>query len=105
VIIEASWNWPFSRKDMAVYGAKGYVKQDDAAKMRVRFPGEKTETAKTVEAPAAPQHDPFAYLASVVRGEIDPAGSLSSLDVNMTVVEILDAARESARNGRTVKIR
>jgi predicted dehydrogenase len=105
VIIQASWNWPFSRKDMGVYGAQGYVKQDDPVRMRVRLPGAKSETAKTVEAPAAPRHDPFAYLAAVVRGEIEPAGSLSSLDVNMTVVEILDAARESARTGRKVRFR
>ena len=24
-VIQASWNWPFSRKDMEVYGATGYA--------------------------------------------------------------------------------
>ncbi|MCA9236969.1 MAG: hypothetical protein KDA44_15945 [Planctomycetales bacterium] len=45
---------------------------------------------------------PFASLRAAVRGEIDPAGSLSSLENNLVVVEILDAARESAATGATI---
>jgi predicted dehydrogenase len=105
VIIQASWNWPFSRKDMAVYGTAGYLKQDDRRRMRVRLAGEEAERPLEIDAPAAPYDDPFAYLAAVVRGEVEATGSLSSLDVNMVVVEILDAARESARTGRRVALR
>ncbi len=104
VIIQASWNWPFSRKDMAVYGATGYVKQDNRERMRLRLAGEKEESARTVEPPPPPYDDPFAYFAAVVRGAADPRGSLSSLEMNMIVVEILDAARESARTGRRVTL-
>ena len=43
--------------------------------------------------------DPLAYLAAVVRDEIKPTG-LASLEVNMIVVEILDAAHKSARDGQ-----
>jgi hypothetical protein len=39
----------------------------------------------------------------VVRGEIQPAG-LSSLQVNLTVTEILDAARLSAQSGKRVEL-
>jgi hypothetical protein len=39
----------------------------------------------------------------VVRKEIKPAG-LSSLAVNMVVVEILDAARESAQTGKRIEL-
>jgi hypothetical protein len=49
------------------------------------------------------QADPLAYLAAVVRGEIQPSG-LSSLAVNMIVTEILDAARESARTGKRIDL-
>ena len=45
--------------------------------------------------------DPLAYFAAVVRHEIKPAG-LASLAVNVIVVEILDAAHESARTGRQI---
>jgi len=40
---------------------------------------------------------------SVVRGERKPSG-LSSLENNMIVTEILSAARESARTGRTISL-
>src|SRR5438477_6478535 len=42
-IIQASWNWPFDRKDMEVYGQTGYaitVKRDD---VRVRRGGNNTQ--------------------------------------------------------------
>ena len=42
-------------------------------------------------------------LAAVVRGDIRPSG-LSSLEVNLTATEILDAARESARTGKRVSL-
>jgi hypothetical protein len=38
---------------------------------------------------------------AVVRKEIKPSG-LSSLEINLVVTEILDAARESARTGRRI---
>lgn len=100
-IIQASWNWPFNRKDMEVYGRTGYALADNRTDLRIR-------TADTPEAPeeatalAPPYDDPFAYLAAVVRGDVDPAGSLSSLDVNMVAMEILEAARTSARTGQTI---
>jgi predicted dehydrogenase len=105
LIIQASWNWPFSRKDMAVYGAKGYMTQDTPTQVSVRLPGEDHETSRELEWRAAPYRNEFTYLAAVVRGDVDPAGSLSGLDTNVTVVEILDAARESARTGARIKLR
>ncbi|MBV9038735.1 MAG: gfo/Idh/MocA family oxidoreductase, partial [Acidobacteriaceae bacterium] len=53
---------------------------------------------------AAPNDDPLHYLAAVIRGEISEEGSLSSLKTNLTVSEILDAARRSAQTGQTVKL-
>ena len=104
-IIQASWNWPFSRKDMEVYGQKGYVIADKNG-IRYRMPGEKTETSKASDPLPKPMNDPFAYFVAVVRGEIkvQPADP-SSLANNMIVVQILDAARESARTGKVVNLR
>jgi predicted dehydrogenase len=47
--------------------------------------------------------DEVAYFASVVRGDIEPSG-LSSLEVNMIVTEILDAARDSAKTGKRIDL-
>lgn len=104
-IIQASWNWPFGRKDMEVYGQTGYVIAVNAHTMRVRLPGEKAEQILTLQPRGTPEEDPFAYLAAVVRGEIQVIeGNLWSLSNNVTVVEILDAARQSARTGQTVML-
>jgi predicted dehydrogenase len=104
-IIQASWNWPYARKDMEVYGQTGSVHALDRNNMRIR-PNEK-EVATQTKAPdlPAPYTDPFAYLAAVIRGEIKPVDDLSSLKNNMVVVEILDAARKSAKKGKTVYLK
>jgi len=49
--------------------------------------------------------DPFKYLADVIHGKVTvtPDG-LYALQNNMTVVKILQAAKESARTGKTVKL-
>ena len=102
-IIQASWNWPFDRKDMEVYGATGEaitVKRDD---LRVRRKGEEQEKQERAPALAAPYDDPISYLIAVVAGGLKPTG-LSALDTNVTVVRILAAARESARTGKTVTL-
>jgi glucose-fructose oxidoreductase len=40
----------------------------------------------------------------VLAGKIDPKDDLSSLETNVKVVQILDAARESARTGQPVRL-
>ncbi len=99
-ILQASWNWPFDRKDMEIYGRTGYVLVPSANLLRVRRANEK-EIEITPAALAGPAADPISYLVAVARKEIVPSG-LSSLSVNLTVVEILDAAHESARTGKRV---
>lgn len=102
-ILQASWNWPFDRKDMEVYGETGEaitVRRDD---LRVRRSGDDQERQQSAPALTPPYNDPISYLIAVVSGEINPAG-LSALDTNVTVIRILDAARESARTGRTIRL-
>ncbi len=102
-ILQASWNWPFDRKDMEVYGETGEaitVRRDD---LRVRRKGDDEERQQSAPALAAPYNDPISYLIAVVSEGIKPSG-LSALDTNVIVVRILDAARESARTGRTIRL-
>jgi glucose-fructose oxidoreductase len=102
-ILQASWNWPFDRKDMEVYGESGEaitVRHDD---LRVRRNGDDEERQQSAPALASPYNDSISYLIAVVSGEIEPTG-LSALDTNVIVVRILDAARESARTGRTIRL-
>jgi glucose-fructose oxidoreductase len=103
-IFQASWNWPFSRKDMEVYGQTGYMLTVARDGIRTRLPGKATEEPQTTARPIpAPYDDSINYLRAVVLNGLKPEG-LSSLETNMVVMRILDAARESARSGKTVRI-
>jgi predicted dehydrogenase len=103
VILQPSWNWPMNIKDMQIYGQTGYliVPQPDSVVMRQTKDSE--DTTNTPPPLTAPNDDPLSYLAAVVRGDIKPSG-LASLDVNMTVVEILDAAHRSASTGKDIRL-
>ena len=104
-IVQGSWNWPVGRKDMEIYGQTGYIYALDALNMCFRQTGDEITQTLKLEPLPAPLNDPFAYLAAVVRGTITVTNhDLSSLANNLIVVQILDAARESARTGQTVRL-
>jgi predicted dehydrogenase len=103
-ILQASWNWPFDIKNMDVYGRTGYAKTIRARQIEVRRQGEKDVHISDAAAIAAPYDDPLHYLAAVIRGDISEDDDPSSLKTNVIVSEILDAARQSAQSGRTVKL-
>jgi predicted dehydrogenase len=103
-VIQASWNWPFGRKDLEVYGENGYAIATGGEDLRVRLAGQRAEQVlKPGELPAD-QRDPITYLTGVARGEFKPSG-LNSLENNVIVIEILEAARESSRTGRTIPLK
>ncbi len=102
-IIQASWNWPFDRKDMEVYGATGTlitVKRDDVRIRRIQDDKDQTIPAKEIP---APYDNSLSYLRAVVQNGAKE-DALSSLETNVTVTEILDAARRSAQTGTTIKL-
>jgi predicted dehydrogenase len=101
-IVQASWNWPFSRKDMEVYGETGYAITVRAKQLRVRRAGGE-ETQVDADAIAAPADDSLSYFRAVVTGRIPPDGP-SSLETNVVVTEVLEAARRSAASGATVRL-
>ncbi|MGE5081769.1 MAG: Gfo/Idh/MocA family protein, partial [Acidobacteriota bacterium] len=100
-IVHASWNWPFDRKDLEVYGQTGYVitlKKDEVRVRRAEDGQEEQLAAKPV---STPYDNELSYFRAVIL-EGAKEDSLSSLDTNVTVTEILDAARRSAKEGKTV---
>ena len=108
-IIQGSWNWPFDRKDMEVYGAKGsvdtvYLNDAHGDTIRLRLPGETSEHTETAPPLTEPHDNSLNYLAAVLSGKLQPQHDLTSLDTNVTVVRILDAARRSAETGQTIHL-
>jgi len=101
-IIQASWNWPFNRKDFEVYGDHGLAIATGGSGLRVALPKE-PEHAVTPEPRAPDERDSISHLMAVVRGTRKP-NALSSLENNLIATEILDAARESARTRKRVTL-
>ncbi|PYU80542.1 MAG: oxidoreductase [Acidobacteria bacterium] len=101
-IIQASWNWPFSRKDMEVYGQSGYAITVGRDAARVRLP-EKQEISADAKPLEKTKENSVSYLRAVLLGGLKPEGQ-SSLETNVIVTEILDAARQSAASGKTVSL-
>jgi predicted dehydrogenase len=103
VIIQASWNWSHNRKEMEIYGETGYVICKDRTNMH--FMENENDGSVPLKAEDLPigRHDPFAYLSAVVRGKLRVSPwSVSSLENNILVMQILEAAKQSADSGKVV---
>jgi glucose-fructose oxidoreductase len=103
-VVQASWNWPFSRKDMEVYGATGYAVTVGADQLRVRYQHDRDEQLVTAPHLPADESNSLDYLAAVLSGQVKDQGDLSALDTNVIVMQILDAARTSAKEGRAIRL-
>lgn len=105
-IIQASWNWPFGRKDMEVYGETGYLISLNSTAMRIRNKKINAErTIQTTLEETGVYQDPFSYFADVISGKIKLRNhDLYALENNVMVVRILEAARTSAATGKAVKL-
>ncbi len=107
--IQASWDWPIGRKDMELYGLNGVIYSDNRHDLRIRisegYDGYQEETFNLEERPA-PFDDPFSLFAAVVKNNVvlSPYNP-TSLENNMIVMEILQAAINSAKTHKTVKIK
>ncbi len=98
-MIEASWNWPYGIKDMEVFGKSGYLHALNGNVLEQR-----KDTGTYFRVPVKPYayKDNIPYLTQVLRGQVKPDGDLNSLENNLIVVRILEAAKESAKTGKRV---
>jgi predicted dehydrogenase len=100
-VIQASWNWTFSRKDIEIYGDRAYIKLDKkqiiTRNARNRAEVKKSEEEIEVEV----YTDPFTYFGDVINGKIkiEPF-SPYSMENNLRVVKILELAKKSAKKGK-----
>lgn len=107
-IIEASWNWPFSMGQVQVFGPKGSLlatakdlffraANDNGPKMGLQ--GERI----ALEPPPRETSNPISYFVDRIRND-KPIEDPLSARLNVQVIEILDAARESVRTGKHVEL-
>jgi predicted dehydrogenase len=100
-LIEASWNWPFSIKDLEVFGQTGYLHGLDKENIVTRM-RENRKSSLVASPLPAPYNDPVAYLTAVLQNKIQPGDDQSSLRCNMTAMRILDAAKRSIKEGKRI---
>lgn len=105
-IIQASWNWPFARKDMAIYGRSGYIVTKDNNQMKAKGKLGSEVDYKLTAKETNTYTSPFLYFADAIRKKINiPAFGAYSMENNLIVVKILEAARNAAKTGKTVYLK
>ena len=108
-IFEASWDLPRGFQDLEIFGSSG--PEDHLTRGSVYMTHEKLELRKSGQAPEevplAPlppaERDPISMMVDTISNG-RPIRGETSLDINVAVVEILEAAAESLRTGRAVTL-
>jgi len=99
-ILEGSWSLPKSYQDLEIFGDKGslYVTRD---KVEINI----KKMTRNIELPTLHENEasPIAYLIDNIRKGV-LAGGLVGADINLDVVEILEAARISIQTGTVVPL-
>lgn len=100
-IIEASWNWPYSIKNFEVFSTDNLYDAVDGNTLLKSSSHLKPNQINLKETYYTNHID---YLSDYLTGKIKPVNDLSSLENNLIVVEILEAAKKSANTGKTIKL-
>lgn len=100
-LIEGSWAWPFSIKDLEVFGETGYLHAMDMNTLNMRMRENKKSTIP-LQPLEAPNNDPVTYFNAILDGKVKADDDRSSLKYNVIVIEILDAAKRSIKEGKRV---
>lgn len=105
-IIQASWNWPYHRKDLEVYGEQAAffsVGREEYGLKRLR--GDRETHQAGPRAAAADDGISYGPALDNLRGLLAGTAAvppLASLPVNLQAQRILELARQSAAAGRTL---
>src|SRR5579864_365123 len=108
-VIEASWDWPYNMDRTYVFGSQGSLlstRSDLFARDASAQGTPATPDGERVTLGAVPHElsNPIAYMIDRIRNNKPIEGPLSA-KLNVGVMEILDAARESARTGKVQELR
>ncbi len=109
VVIEASWDWPYSKDVAEVFGPKGSLLARHSTLLRrsseARGPNVPPDgESVTLEPLPKETSNPISYFVDCIRNN-KPIEDPVSARLNVQVMEILDAARESARTGKPQELR
>lgn len=99
-LFEGSWDLPRSFQDLEVFGLGGslYVTRDKAELRRGR------EAAQDLPLKSLPddEAEPIAHMIAAIRGK--PMNPMTAIDINVDVVEIIDALKLSVKTRKAVAL-
>lgn len=100
-MFEGSWDLPRSFQDLEVFGLDGslYMRNGSAELRKGR--GEPQAVKLDPLPPAAAE--PIAFMVDAIRNR-KPVEGMTGLELNVAVVEIIEAARQSVKTGRAVAL-
>ena len=102
-IFEGSWDLPASYQDLEVFGLGGSVYMKNG-KVTLHKSGRGSQATDVNIDPLPPERaKPIDYMVQAIRAD-KPIEGLTALDINVGVVEIIEAAKESVRTGRAVEL-
>jgi predicted dehydrogenase len=101
-IFEGSWDLPRGFQDLEVFGLEGSI---SLSRQGVELRQGRTEPPRQLRLDPLPpeRSEPIAYMADAIRNK-KPLEGLVALDINVDVVEILEAAKRSAATGEAVRL-
>jgi scyllo-inositol 2-dehydrogenase (NADP+) len=105
-IFEGSWDLPRGYQDLEVFGREGsiYMQNGKVDLRKGSGRGKNGEGQSVAIDPLPPERaEPVAYMVNAMRNKKEIEG-LTALDINVGVVEIIDAAKESVKSGRAVPL-
>ena len=109
-IFEGSWDLPRSFQDLEIFGSTtgpdGTLTRGSIymTQQKVEFRSGR-ETKELPLTPLPPEKaDPISFMVDAIRNN-KPIEGITAVDINAQVVEIIDAAKESIRTGRPVKLK
>lgn len=105
-VLQPSWDWPFTMERIQVFGPHGSLLTLPGALMfrgyNVKASAQSPDGQPEALSPLPPaRSNPIAYLVEVIQQDRPITGLLSG-SLNVEVNEILDAAKESIRTGKSV---
>lgn len=100
-VFEGSWDLPRSYQDLEIFGNKGSAHMSNG-KVEVAI-GRKPAEAAEIKPLAPEDAEPVAHMINALKSG-KPLGGMVGIDINVQVIEIIDAAKESVKTGRAVKL-
>lgn len=100
-IFEGSWDLPRSFQDLEVFGLGGslYMTNRGVELRKSRGPAEEVK----VEPLSPERSEPIAFMLNAIQSG-KPIEGLTALDINVGVVEIIEAAKQSVKTGKAVSL-